>query len=190
MPSSTVATSRSSTGCPSLSRDDDVAELLDRLHAPVRAQRDRLRAGLDASAGNLRVLRLQRARDVGDGEVLGLQPRRVQRDVDLARAAADDDDLADAADALELAPQRLVGVFGDVANRLVGRHRERHDRRRVGIELLDRRLLDGARQLRQDAVHAIAHFLRRDVDVLLEQERNDDGRDALPRRSIAARRSR
>ena len=41
-------------------------------------------------------------------------------------AAADDDDLADAADALELAAQRLVGVLGDVANRLVGRHRERH----------------------------------------------------------------
>ena len=98
----------------------------------------------------------------------------IQRDVDLALPAADDHDLADAADALELAAQRLVGVFGDVANRLVGRDRERHDRRGVGIELLDRRLLDRARQRRQDAVDAVAHFLRRDVAVLLEQERDDD----------------
>ena len=101
-----------------------------------------VRALLDAAAGDLGVLRLQRARDVGDREVVGAQPIGVEPDVDLARAAADDDDLADAADALELAAQRLVGVLGDVADRLVGRHRERQDRRGVRIELLDRRLLD------------------------------------------------
>ena len=93
-----------------------------------------------------------------------------------------DDDLADAADALELPAQRLVGVLGDVADRLVGRDRERQHRRRVRIELLDGRLLDGLRQQRQDAVDAVAHFLRGDVGVLLEQERDDDLRDALRRR--------
>jgi hypothetical protein len=58
---------------------------------------------------------------------------------------------------------------------------ERHHRRRVGIELLDRRLLDVLGQQRQDAVDAVAHFLRRDVAVLLEQERDDDGRDPFRR---------
>ena len=114
----------------------------DRLHAAARAQRDRLRALLDAAAGNLGVLRLQRARDVGDGQVVRAQPVGIERDVDLALPAADHHHLADAADAFELPAQRLVGVLGDVADRLVGRDRERQDRRRVGIELLDRRLLD------------------------------------------------
>ena len=159
--------------------DDDVAELGDRLHAAARAQRHLRRAGLDAAAGNLGVLRLQRARDVGHGQVVGLQPRRVERDVDLALPSADQQDLADAVDALELAPQRLVGVLGDVADRLVGGDRDRHDRRRVRIELLDRRLLDVLRQERQDAVDAVAHFLRGDVAVLLEQEGDDHGRHAF-----------
>ena len=64
---------------------------------------------------------------------------------------------------------------------LLAETRERQHRRRVGIELLDRRLLDGLRQQRQDAVDLVAHFLRRDVGVLLEQERDDDLRDAFGR---------
>ena len=154
----------------------------DRADAAARAQRHRRRALLDASAGNLGVLRLQRARDVGDREVVGAQPIGVEHDVDLAGAAADHHDLADAADALELAPQLLVGVFGDVADRLLGRQRQRQHRRRIRIELLDRRLIDGARQQRQHAVDPIADFLRGDVGVLLEQERDDHHRDAFRRR--------
>ena len=57
--------------------------------AAARAQRERRGALLDAAAGNLGVLRLQRARHVGDGEVVGAQPRRIERDVDLAGAAAE-----------------------------------------------------------------------------------------------------
>ena len=122
-----------------------------------------------------------RAGHVGDGEVVGAQTVGVEEDVDLARAAADHDDLADAADALQLTPQRLVGVLGDVADRRRRRNRQRHDRSGVGIELLDRRLLDRPRQQRQHAVHSIANFLRGDVAVLLEQERDDDLRDAFRR---------
>ena len=110
--------------------------------AAARAQRDRLRALIDAAAGDLDVLRLQRARDVGDRQVVGAQPIGVEPDVDLALAAAEDEHLADAVDALELAAQHLVGVLGDVADRLVRGQREAEDRRRVGIELVDARLLD------------------------------------------------
>ena len=46
--------------------DDDVAEGLDRLHAAARPQRHRGGALFDAPAGNLGVLGLNRARDVGD----------------------------------------------------------------------------------------------------------------------------
>ena len=84
----------------------------------------------------------ERARDVGDRQVVGAQPIGVEPDVDLPLAAAEDEHLADAVDALELAAQDLVGVLGDLADRLVGAERDAQHRRRVGIELVDARLLD------------------------------------------------
>src|SRR2546428_768858 len=71
---------------------------------------------VDAPAGNPRVLRLQGARDIGDGDVVGAQPIRVQPHVHLTLAPAEDQDLTDAVDAFELAPQHLVGVLRDVAD--------------------------------------------------------------------------
>ena len=113
-----------------------------RLDAAARAQRDRLRPLIDAAAGDFDVLRLQRARDVGDRQVVGAQPIGVEPDVDLALAAAEDQHLADAVDAFELAAQHLVGVFGDVADRLVRAQRDAQHRRGVGVELVDARLLN------------------------------------------------
>ncbi len=75
---------------------------------------------VDAAAGDLDVLRLKRARHVGDRQVVGAQAIGVEPDVDLPLPAAEHEHLADAVDALELAPQHLVGVLGDVADRLVG----------------------------------------------------------------------
>ena len=161
--------------------DDDVAEFDDRLHASARAKRHLRRAGLDSAAGDLGVLRIQRARDVGHRQVVGLKLRRIERDVDLTLASADDQHLADAGDAFELPPERLVGVLRDVADRLVGRHGQRHDGRRIRVELVDDRLLDVLREEREHPVDAVAHFLRRDVAVLLEQESDDHRRDAFRR---------
>ena len=70
-------------------------------------------------------------------------------------------------------------MLGDVADRLLRCHRDGENRRGIGILFLDRRLQDGARQLREDAVDTVAHFLRGDVGVLLEVERDDDLRDAF-----------
>ena len=97
----------------------------------------------------------------------------------LTGPAAHDEDLSDAADAFELPAERLVGVLGDVANRGVPRDRERHHRRRIGVELLDRRLIDGAREAGEHAVHAVAHFLGGHVAVFLEKEGDDDLRHAF-----------
>jgi hypothetical protein len=161
--------------------DHDVVEAGDAEHAAARSQRQRLRALIDAPAGHLDVLALQRARDVGDRQVVRAQPIRIEPDVDLPLAAAEDEHLADAVHAFELAAQRLVGVFGDVAHRLVRAQRQAEHRRRVRIHLVDARLLDGPRQPRQNAVHLVAHFLRGDVGVLLEHERDDHLRDAFRR---------
>ena len=159
----------------------DVAELVDRRDAAARPQRHRLRTLIDAAAGHFDVLRLQRAGDVVDGQVLRPQQLGVEPQVDLAVAAADDEHLADAVGAFQLPAQHLVGVLGDLAQRLLRRHGNGQHRRRRRIELLDRRLDHRARQQRNDPVDLVAHFLRRDVRILLEHERDDDLRDAFGR---------
>ena len=59
-----------------------------------------------------------------------------------------------------------------------------------GSKLVDARLLNGFRQPRQDAVDLVAHFLRRHVAVLLEDERDEDDATRPPTRSSAIRRCR
>ncbi len=54
----------------------DVAETVDGLDAPARAQRHRLPALIHAAAGHVGVLRLQRARHVVDRQALRPQQRR------------------------------------------------------------------------------------------------------------------
>ncbi len=81
--------------------------------------------------------------------------------------------------ALETTAKNLVGVLSDVADRLLRGHCDGEDRCGVGVLLLDRRLQDRARQLRQNAVDAVADFLRGDVRILLEPEGHDDLRDAF-----------
>ena len=128
---------------PVLLPDDDVAELLRRTATRPRVRSVSAVAPCSTRPPGISAFCACSARDdVGDGQVVGAQPGGIELDVDLPRAAAGDDDLADAVDAFELPPQRLVGVLGDVAHRLVGRDRERQNRRRIGIELLDRRLLE------------------------------------------------
>ena len=119
MSSSIRATSRSWMACPSRSRTTMLPNSSTEVDPASRAQGHRRRTGFDASAGNLRVLGLQRPRHVRDGEVVGAQPVGVERDVHLAGASADDEGLADTAYAFQLAAQLLVRVLGDVADRFL-----------------------------------------------------------------------
>ena len=121
----------------------------------------------------------ERAPHVHRREAVGLEALRVEAHVDAARAPAEDRDLADAVDGLDLPAQDLVGELGRLAKRAASRERDGEDRRRVGVELLHDRLVDVARQVREDAVDLVADFLGGDVDVLLEDERDEDLRDAL-----------
>ena len=149
-----------------------------------------MRALIDPAAGDLDVLRLQRARDVGHGEVVGAQPIGVEPDVDLALPAAEDEHLADAADAFELAAQHLVGVFGDFADRLVGGQRDTEDRRGIGIEFVDARRLEWSAAAAATPIHFVPNFLGRDIGVLVEEETDHDDATRLPTTSSAARRCR
>ncbi len=150
----------------------DVAEFIDGGNAPAGAQRDRLRALIDAAARDLHVLRLQRASDVVHREVLGAEQLGVQPEIDLPVPPTDDQYLADTVGALELAAQHLVGVLGDLAQRLLRRDRDGEHRRRGRVQFFDSRLDDGSRQQGNDAIDLVADFLCRHVRVLLEDERD------------------
>ncbi len=91
-------------------------------------------------------------------------------DIDLPLAPAEQRHLADAGAALQLPPQHLVRILGDLAHRALGDERDIEHRRGVGIEPLHARRVRGLRQIVEDAVHAIPHFLRADRSVLLQQE--------------------
>jgi hypothetical protein len=161
--------------------DHDVAERLDRRHAPREAHRQRAGPLLQAAARHLQVLPLDGARYLGRREAIRAQAARVEPQVDLPQAGADERDLADAVERLELAPQRLVGELADLPDGAVGRQRDVEDRRRVGVELVDDRRLDVGRQVGQHLVDLVPHLLRRHVGVLLEDELHDDERHPLGR---------
>ena len=71
---------------------------------------------LDLPARDAQVLLRERALHVDRGEPGGLELERVEPDVDLPLLAAEDVDLADAVDALDLAAHALVGELGGVAD--------------------------------------------------------------------------
>jgi hypothetical protein len=171
MPSSIVPTWATVIACPSRRR-----------HAAARAQREVLGALLETPAGNLDVLHLQGPRHLRHGDVVRAQPVRIEPQVDLAAAPAQHQDLPDPADRFEAPAQHLVRVLGDLPDRSGRRDGEAQHRGRVHVHLLDDRLEDVARQQRQDAVDLIAHFLRRHIHVLLEQERRGHNRHAFGRR--------
>jgi hypothetical protein len=60
------------------------------------------------------------------GQPVRPQRRRVEPHVHLPRAAADDLDLADAVDALDLAADLLVGDLGQIADRVAAADRHQH----------------------------------------------------------------
>ena len=143
-------------------------------HASSRAHRQRLCALIDAPTRYVAVLCLKGPRHVVHGEVLGAEPVGIEHDVDLPPAATEHEDLSNAVGALELAPQHLVGVFGDVAHRRVGRQRDRQNGESIRIALLDGRLRDRPWKQRQDTVDPIADLLRGDVGVLLQPKGHHD----------------
>ena len=102
-------------------------------------------------------------------QLLGVEPH-----VQLALTSSNHQHLTDALGALELPPQHLVRVLGDVAQRLVGGQCDGEHRKGVGIPLLDGRLGDCSREQRKDAVDLVSHLLSGDIRIFLKVEGDDD----------------
>ena len=161
-PSSTVPTSRTRMGWPSTLRTTMSPIACTLVTRPLTRNVSRCGPVSTAPPGAADVLRDDRALDVDGGQAGGAQPRRVELDVDLALAPADDRHLADAADVLERLPH-LVSA-NSVTSRMRPRrlHRQEQHRRRVRIELGDRRALGPLGQIgRHHATRARAPPARR-----------------------------
>ncbi|HYG09070.1 MAG TPA: hypothetical protein VD835_03750 [Pyrinomonadaceae bacterium] len=139
------------------------------------------RAFVHAPAGHFHVLHAHRRRHFRHGHVEGAHLVRVEFELNLAAAAADDLDVADAVDALDALFDLLVGDLRHFAQTAWRGDGDAQDGRGVCVELLDDRLFSRLRQIGHDEVHLVAHFLRRDVGVFVEQELDEDLRDAFHR---------
>jgi hypothetical protein len=158
-----------------------LVELGDGLHAALHAKREGAVALVDGAAGDLHVLRHERALHVHDGEPEGLQARGVEHDVHLTAPTAEDGDAADARERLDLPTDPPVGVLGHFTGRPGGAHRREQHRGRVGVGALDARLLNALREEGQRTVDAVAHLLGRLGGVLVEVEAHDHHAEALVR---------
>ena len=123
-----------------LRRDDDVVEVLRRIHASERAQQELSLALLDRATRDLDVLGDDRVAHLRHRQVVGVQLLDVDDDMDLASASAGEADLADAIDGLNRAGDLLVGELGDrPQTHRLGRDDQRHHRIGVRIDLGDDR---------------------------------------------------
>src|SRR5258706_3571143 len=114
---------------------------------------------------------------------MGAQCRRIHLHASLTLVAADDVETADALDGLDARLYDLDGEIRDLADGALPRlQRDGHDRRVVGIEVLDDRLLDVLWQRTSNASDLRLHVLLGDADLHAEIEHQPNDRDALERR--------
>ncbi len=158
---------------------DQVGEGRHVLHAAHGAEHHLAVALVDAAAGDLDVLLLQRLPHLQDGDLVGGHAVGVDVDVDRALPAADHDDRADALHGLDALLDLLLRDLGDLAEIAVAGDDHAHDRRRVDVELLHDRRLGPFRETRDDGRDLVAHLLCRDRAVLAQQELHDDDGDAF-----------
>jgi hypothetical protein len=103
----------------------------------------------------------------------------VDEDLDLALAAADEVDAADAGDLLHALLDLVLGDLGEVADRQVAGEGDREDGCGAGVELGDHGRVDAAGQVALDGGDLVADVLEGLVAVDLEFELEDDVGDAL-----------
>ncbi len=136
------------------------------------------------AGGYFDVLLLQGGDHVGRGQLTGRQLRRIQPDAHGILALAEDDDVADAGNALQSVLDVNIQVVGDVLVRkaVVGRV-ESGGKNEVGIRLGDGNagVLDFLRQAALRRRHAVLHVDGGNVQVVPGAESYVDGAGAVVR---------
>ena len=174
---------------PARQRDRQRGEIGDAARSGQRADRLFLARDLAASAAEIDVVGAHLLVDGRRGDAERQQLFRIERDADLAVDAAEALHFADAADALQIAGDRIV----DEPRQLLDRHSRRgrgvgDDRQAFDVDAADDRLVDGARQIAANLGDLILHVVERAVDVdRADIELHDgrggtvgDGRDDMP----------
>jgi len=116
--------------------DDDALEILWLFDSAERAEREFPPALIHPPAGHLYVLRGQRRPHLVDVDVIGVQLFAVQPDLDLAATLADEPNLPDAGDRLDVLFDLVVDDLGRLAQVAAAGDHDVNDRRGVGRELL------------------------------------------------------
>ena len=161
-------------------RDDEVVELRRVLETAAQANRALVERTVHPANRRREVLRLQRADDLCDADVRRLQLVRIDLDGQLALHLAEDLHVGHALHRAQLARDAGIGETRELRRRQdCRRNRDRDDRPIRVVELLDDRLLHLRRQIGANGRNRVAHFLRRDVHVLAEQELDHDHRIAV-----------
>ena len=176
-PSVTVAEFVEPDLAPARQRDRQRREIVELARAGERADRLLLARDLAASAAEIDVVGAHLLVDGRRGDAERQQLLRIERDADFAIDAAEALDLADAADALQIARDRIVDEPGQLLDRKPGRRgRVGDDRQALDIDAADDRLVDGARQIGANLGDLILHVVERAVDVDRADGELDDGR--------------
>ena len=147
-PSVTVAELVEPDLAPARQRDRQRREIVELSRARERADRLLLAGDLAASAAEIDVVGAHLLVDGRRGDAEREQLFGIERDADFAVDAAEPLDLADAADALQIARDRIVDEPGQLLDRKPGRRGGvGDDRQALDVDAADDRLVDGARQV-------------------------------------------
>src|SRR5690554_1546128 len=157
----------------------DPSELFRREHASGDAHLFRSRAVIDISSGELDIFASERVGDIGGRQKMRVELRRIERDEECTLALTEELDRADAAQTLERGLQLVFHELSELLGGSRAADRDIIERCCVRIDLLNPRRIETCRELAENAVHAIAHLLSRDVNVLFELELDEDDQETF-----------
>ena len=175
VPSSTWPTSRRG---PARRRGPTPGPRTPRVGEPAHRPQGVLARVGDQAAGDVGVLALERVAHRGDRHAVGGEPIRLEPHV----TRATDPRRSDFPDARARSSSGLtfLSAISVSSRRSGGGERDRHHGRAVVVELADQGRVEVARQVAAGPGDAVAHVLRRGVDVAVERERQDHERRPRP----------
>ena len=149
---------------------DDILDLGDALKLPLRSEQDLVLPLLHRTDGAVLVLRAQDIDDLVDGEVVGAQLLGLQLDLDLPAEPTANVDCGNTGHPLDPRLDILFEQGSQFTGVHIGRDRQEHDRKLVGVELEDGRGQNIFGEGTPDAIDAGPNLVRRfvEIDVVIE----------------------